>query len=180
MYCKYSIIHVNGFVKGKIEIFFKKIHVFVITLENKCELVYTFIKQRKRIIGQEDNLMSFGNRLRKLRKENNLSQKELAKKFNTSKTAISNYENNYRKPNMDLIVEFASFFNVTVDYLLDRTDIRNINLPKEIRNFIDKYGIDYIESAKFAQEKGIPPEDVKTIIETFEEIKPLIDRLNNN
>ena len=124
--------------------------------------------------------MSFGNRLRKLRKENNLSQKELAKKFNTSKTAISNYENDYRKPNMDLISEFASFFNVTVDYLLDRTDIRKIELPKEIKIFLDKYGIDYIKSARFAQEKGIPPEDLKVIIETFEELKPILDKLQNS
>ena len=49
--------------------------------------------------------MSFGKRLKKLRLERGLTLKDLAKEFNTSKTTFSNYENEYRKPNMDLISE---------------------------------------------------------------------------
>ena len=121
--------------------------------------------------------MKFSNRLRKLRIEKKMKQEEIAKKFNTSKAAISNYENDYRKPNMDLISDLADFFDVSVDYLLGRTDVRKIEMPAELKKFMDKHGIDYIESAKYAREKGIPPEDIKVMIDTFEELKPIIDKL---
>jgi transcriptional regulator with XRE-family HTH domain len=68
--------------------------------------------------------MDFANRLRKLRNEKNLTLLQVAKKFNTSKTTISNYENGHRKPNLDLAVEFATFFNVSVDYMLGKSDKR--------------------------------------------------------
>ena len=123
--------------------------------------------------------MKFSDRLRKLRAENKLKQEELAKKFNTSKAAISNYENDYRKPTMDLISDLADFFGVSIDYIMGKTDIRKIELPPELQEFIKKHGIDYIESAKFAHEKGVPPEDIKVIIETFEDLKPIIDRLSH-
>ena len=122
--------------------------------------------------------MKFADRLRKLRAENKLKQEELAKKFNTSKAAISNYENDYRKPNMDLISDLADFFDVSVDYLLGKTNIRK-TIPAELQQFLDEYGIEYIAILKYAHEKCIPPEDIKVIIDTFEEIKPILDRLSN-
>ena len=82
--------------------------------------------------------MDFPSRLRKLRKENNYTLKELANKFNSSKMAFSNYENDNRRPNMELIIKLADFFNVTTDYLLGKTDEKNltgtINYQKKYEN----------------------------------------------
>jgi len=63
--------------------------------------------------------MTFGKRLKKLRNKKGLTLKDLANKFDKSKTAFSNYENDYRKPDFELIKELANYFNVTVDYLVD-------------------------------------------------------------
>lgn len=69
-----------------------------------------------------DNL--FGERLRSLREEKNMSQEELAEAFGMGKVAISGYERGKRTPSFDLLIGFAELFNVSTDYLLGRTDNR--------------------------------------------------------
>lgn len=83
--------------------------------------------------------MTFGERLRKLRKEKGLTLADLEDRFNRGRTAFSNYENNYRKPNMNLVKELADFFEVSVDYLLGREEKVKEKAEKieliSIRNF---------------------------------------------
>ncbi|WP_368490226.1 helix-turn-helix domain-containing protein [Clostridium sp. BJN0013] len=73
----------------------------------------------------------FGARLKLLRKEKGLTQKELAQKLNMQNTAISKYELNQRKPDTETLLEIANFFNVSVDYLLGNSDDRTTLNPKE-------------------------------------------------
>ena len=62
------------------------------------------------------------NKLKKLRKELNLSQEQLAKRTNTTQRNISYWENeNVEMPSIAAI-SLASFFNVSVEYLLGVTD----------------------------------------------------------
>lgn len=70
-------------------------------------------------------MTTFGERFKQLRKEKNMTQEGLAKKFFLNKSSISRYEQNKQVPEMDLLKKFADFFDVSVDYLLGRTDIRN-------------------------------------------------------
>lgn len=63
-----------------------------------------------------------GNRLKMLRKEYQLTQKELAKIFGVSPKAISFYELNERQPPHELLVQLAKYFNVTTDYLLGQDE----------------------------------------------------------
>lgn len=63
-------------------------------------------------------MSNFSTRLAKLRKEKGLSQQELANLFEVSKSAIAMYETNRREPDNELLAKFASFFNVSIDYLL--------------------------------------------------------------
>lgn len=67
---------------------------------------------------------SFGERLAELRKEKGLSQQELAKLFELSKSAIAMYETDRREPSNESLNELAIFFNVSTDYFLGRTDQR--------------------------------------------------------
>jgi transcriptional regulator with XRE-family HTH domain len=67
------------------------------------------------------NIM-FGKRLRALRKENNLTMKQLGDKLSLAESTISGYENSNRKPDMDILRRFADFFDVSTDYLLGRTN----------------------------------------------------------
>ncbi len=66
----------------------------------------------------------FPSRLKRLRKENNLSQKELANKIGYSRTTIANYEQDLRLPSADVLNSLADFFEVSLDYLFGRANIR--------------------------------------------------------
>lgn len=65
--------------------------------------------------------MFSGAKLKELRLEKSLTQIELAKIFNTSNATINRYEKNVNEPDSETITKLADFFNVTTDYLLDRT-----------------------------------------------------------
>jgi MerR family transcriptional regulator, light-induced transcriptional regulator len=65
---------------------------------------------------------SFGNRLRNLRKFKNINQQELANELGLSQTSIANYENNVRFPSDIILVNLADYFQISLDYLLGRTD----------------------------------------------------------
>lgn len=66
-----------------------------------------------------------GNRIKILREELGLKQEELAKQLSVSPSTIGMYEINKREPNNELIIKLANFFNVSIDYLLGKTDVRN-------------------------------------------------------
>ena len=58
------------------------------------------------------------NRIKEIRKERHLTQKEFAEKLNISQPAISRYENGDREPKLDTWQKLADFLDVPVDYLL--------------------------------------------------------------
>lgn len=64
--------------------------------------------------------MSFGDRLRFLRKKERITQQELGNAVHVSKVSISGYENGNRFPDTSTLQLLADFFEVTTDYLLDR------------------------------------------------------------
>lgn len=64
----------------------------------------------------------FGERLRELRKERNLTAKQLAKEIKTTDATIIRWENDKMSPTAEFIVEVAKFFNVSTDYLLGNKD----------------------------------------------------------
>lgn len=66
--------------------------------------------------------ITLGVRLKELREERNLTQKQLADKFNLNSVTYFRYEKDKRVPPLPLIVQFADYYGVTVDYLLGRTD----------------------------------------------------------
>lgn len=73
----------------------------------------------------------FGNVLKNLRMSKGLSQEELSNKFGVSTSTIGMYETNKREPNFDLLKEFAKFFNVSTDYLLEqikKDDLTNFDI----------------------------------------------------
>ena len=71
---------------------------------------------------------TFGKRLRRLRKEYGLTQKELAKALSVSNVVISRYELGGRYPTTEAVVKAARFFSVTADYLLGLDDVNAISV----------------------------------------------------
>ncbi len=64
----------------------------------------------------------FSERLKELRLENKLSQRDLSNATGFSQPAIARWENNLQVPNIDVAITFAKYFKVTTDYLLGLED----------------------------------------------------------
>ena len=61
-------------------------------------------------------------RLKELRKSKGVSQLKLALDLNTSQNTISRYDTGEREPGIHELIMIADYFNVSLDYLLERTD----------------------------------------------------------
>lgn len=68
--------------------------------------------------------MGFPERLKALRLEANLTQKDMAEKFDISQQAYAKWEMKSANPTKNVITKLASIFNVTVDYLVGNSDYR--------------------------------------------------------
>lgn len=66
--------------------------------------------------------MNFGERLKQLRAVRNLTQKQLAIETETSERGIQNYEMGIRKPAFDVLIALGDYFDVSLDYLVGRSD----------------------------------------------------------
>ena len=64
------------------------------------------------------------NRIAQLRKEKHLNQVGLAMKLNISQYMVSSYETGRHQPTIDILIELADFFNVSIDYLAGKSDVR--------------------------------------------------------
>ena len=60
--------------------------------------------------------------LKELRKESNLSQKQVAEKLCISQQTYSDYENGKTEPTIETLITIKNFFNVTIEYLLGLED----------------------------------------------------------
>ena len=61
-------------------------------------------------------------RLRELRKQRKISQVKLALDLSMNQNTISRYETGEREADYATLIAFADYFNVSIDYLLERTD----------------------------------------------------------
>lgn len=66
-------------------------------------------------------------RLREVRKSKGISQLKLSLDLNMSQNTISRYETGDREPGIIELIKIADYFNISVDYLLGRTDNPHMN-----------------------------------------------------
>ena len=64
-------------------------------------------------------------RLKEIRKAKGMSQLKLAIDLNTNQNTISRYETGEREPGINELIKIADYFNVSIDYLLERTNNPN-------------------------------------------------------
>lgn len=67
----------------------------------------------------------FNSILKELREEKGMNQEELAKALGVTRQTISNYENNKRVPNKEMFEIIADFFNVDMNYLYGKSNVKN-------------------------------------------------------
>lgn len=71
--------------------------------------------------------MSISDRLLSLRKSKKLTQKEISQAIGISVMGYQRYEYGTREPTASILIKLADYFNISVDYLLGRTDNPKIN-----------------------------------------------------
>ena len=70
----------------------------------------------------------FGPRIRQLREQQKMSQEQLGRLVDRSKSVISSYENNIKIPPLDILRQLALIFSVSLDYLvgIDKTEMISV------------------------------------------------------
>jgi len=101
--------------------------------------------------------MIFLNRLKQLRLERGLLQSDIAKVIKKSERIVGFYETGERDMNTETLSTLADFFNVSIDYLLGKNDIRNIE---------DEFKTIYSKEIE-----GLTEEEIKEALEFYKMIK---------
>ena len=101
-------------------------------------------------------------RLKELRKQMGLTQKEVAEKIQVGQNSYSNWENGNRKPTAETTSKLADFFNVSPNYLLGNTEIKN---PNELD--IEKVKYSLKKSLGFNGSTDIPEEELENMAKAF-------------
>ena len=78
-----------------------------------------------------------GEKLKSLRIEKNLTQKQVADRIGLAISAVSSYESGTRYPSYDVLVKLARIFHVSTDYLSGITNTRNIDVTGLRENEIE-------------------------------------------
>lgn len=82
-------------------------------------------------------MVDFGNTLKTLRIQHNMTQSQLSQKLGLTKSVISAYENGLRMPSYDVLISIAKLFKVTTDYLLGIENKYEIDLSGLSQEEID-------------------------------------------
>lgn len=93
-------------------------------------------------------------KLKELRQLKGLSQQELADYLHCTAVSYSRYENGSRTPSLELLVQLADYFDVTLDYLLGRQNISEQGLTQ--------YEVSLIEASRKADDRA--KEDVLNLL----------------
>ena len=90
--------------------------------------------------------IKIGNFLRELRNENNLTQEEIAEKFEVSSRSVSRWENGNTMPELGILVDLAVFYGVDIKEIIDG-ERKSENMKKEVIETLEKV-VDYANEEK--------------------------------
>lgn len=66
-------------------------------------------------------------RIKNLREDHDLTQEYLSKYLKINRVVYNRYENGIREIPINLLIKIADFYNVSIDYIVGRTNVKNIN-----------------------------------------------------
>jgi len=126
-------------------------------------------------------MSNFPDKIKELRKLNNLSQKQLATSLNVSQNAVYNWENGKREPNLDMFKKIAAFFDIRLNMLLDDSyELINGEWHCNIKVDIDLNHPFNVLSQKLAKDESLTPEEHDYYIKYWNEnIKEQLTQLPN-
>lgn len=131
--------------------------------------------------------MTFGQKVRKLRENLGFNQIELAARLSVVNSTVSQWEADKRMPDSVMLQKLADFFEVSVDYLLGRTDSPTpqsptasalpawlSKLPPDMQRFVEeesKHGWPYLRLARGLKMQDLSKEELMVIVETWMDAK---------
>lgn len=89
-----------------------------------------------------------GNKIKSLRELKKITQTELSEQLDVSPSTVGMWEQNRRTPDAEMLKRISEFFNVSLDYLLGKTDIKNYSKEYTVALHSDTDYDDLPESAK--------------------------------
>ena len=98
-------------------------------------------------------MFDFGLRIKELREQHKMSQEQLGRRIDRSKSVISSYENNIKIPPLDILTKIAVIFNVSLDYLvgIDKTEMVSIDgLSAQQKELLQTIVFEFKDKAKAA------------------------------
>lgn len=107
-------------------------------------------------------------RLREIRKAKGLTMKDVAKILNVSESAVSQYENGKRELDYASMTKLADYFNVSIDYLLEREE--NLIIPENIKN---------VPMAFYDGLDGLTQQDLDAVSDFVKFLKSKYDKKDN-
>ena len=112
--------------------------------------------------------MTFGQVLRMLRTENNLTQSQLAKVLGVSESTVGMYERGQREPAFEMLEAIADYFNVDMDFLTGRSEIRRETSYGFPSDFIQLFGKQSDLDAEFIRLwRSLTPEQAELIFSSW-------------
>ena len=96
-------------------------------------------------------MFDFGLRIKELREQHKMSQEQLGRRIDRSKSVISSYENNIKIPPLDILTKIAVIFNVSLDYLvgIDKTEMVSIDgLTEQQKQLLQTIVFEFKDRAK--------------------------------
>ena len=97
---------------------------------------YIIMSERRKNMNLSDNL-------KKIRKEQNLSQEDLAESLGVSRQSVSKWESGQAYPEMDKVLQICKMFDVSIDDLLNQ-DIKKVQKEEKSKININKYIDDFL------------------------------------
>jgi len=119
--------------------------------------------------------MGYGDRFKNLRESRKLSQQQLADALNINRSTYARYELGQTQPDFETLEKMASFYDVSVDYLLGRKSSEHKADPNddydslaEIKKILQEYNVESFGMFDINEWKNLSREDVEEIRRHFE------------
>lgn len=113
--------------------------------------------------------MEFKDIIRQLRREKKLKQSDLAEIFNVDRTAVGKWEQGKNKPNADMLMIIADYFEVSTDYLLGLSEVRD-DLSSKVKESPDTDGLSNNKQALVTFAKTVPEDKAAMILKVMKSI----------
>lgn len=109
-----------------------------------------------------------GLRLKNLREGRHLTQAQFAEDMNVSQQAVGKWERDLASPNDEMLKKIATYFNVTIDYLLGYDDSPRYYTDPETAALAQELKVNPGGRVLFDAGKGLKPESVKEVVKFIE------------